>query len=133
MFNLVKIENGRMNVAPPEFYEVKASVEVKIGETLVLESGKLAKCNGTKMPTHIAMRAVGSSDTNREIPVCRIESNQVYDVPLSVAPTSSLVPGAKVTIATDGMSVTATTTDGVATIISTNGAKVSGDIITVRF
>lgn len=132
MFKLVKIENGRMNVPPPEFYEVTTEEEVKIGEALVLSAGKLTKCSGTTMPTHIAMSALGASATKRDIPVARIESNQVYDVAVSAVPIA-LVPGNKVTIDTDGMRVTATTTDGVATIISTNGAKKIGDIITVRF
>lgn len=132
MFKLVKIENGRMNVPPPEFYEVTTGEEVKSGEALVLSAGKLTKCSGTTKPTHIAMSALGASATKRDIPVARIESNQVYDVAVSAAPTD-LVPGDKVTIDTDGMRVTATTTGGVATIISTNGAKAIGDIITVRF
>ena len=78
------------------------------------------------------MGAVSASDAEREIAVCRVDNNQQFEVPVSVAPTS-LKLGDKVTIATSGTEVTATTTDGVATIINLNGAKVAGDKIVVRF
>ena len=132
MFDLKKIENGRMNVPEPMFLEAKASEAIAYGEALVLSSGKLTKCGATTKPEFIALCAVDAAATDREIPVCRVESNQVYDVPCTVAPTS-LVPGAKVTINSDGLQVTGTTSDGVATVISNNGGTKAGDIITVRF
>lgn len=132
MFNLKKIENGRMNVPEPDFLEAKASEAISYGEALVLSAGKLTKCGATVKPEFIALRDVAAADTDRVIPVCRVESNQVYDVPCTVAPTS-LLPGAKVTIHTDGLQVTGTTSDGVATVISTNGVTAAGGIITVRF
>lgn len=132
MFYLKKIENGRMNVPEPQFLEAKASEAIECGEALVLASGKLTKCAATVKPEFISLSEVTAEEKNRVIPVCRVESNQVYDVPCSAVPTS-LVPGAKVTIHSDGLQVTATTTDGVATVVSTNGAANAGDIITVRF
>ena len=56
----------------------------------------------------------------------------VFAVPVSAAPTSLKV-GDKVTVNSDGVQVTATTTNGVATIVSLNGAKAAGDTIIVRF
>ena len=132
MFRLLKIENARMNVPEPEYLDAKASEVISIGEALTLSGGVLTKCTGTTKPTHIAMGEKAAADTNRRMPACRVESNQVYAVPVTAAPTS-LVPGSKVTIYTDGMQVTATTTDGVATVVDKNGAAAVGDEIIVRF
>lgn len=131
MFKLIKIENARMNVPEPEFLEVTASEAVEIGEALVLTSGKLTKCGATVAPQFIAMGIKTAADTNRTLAVCRVEKNQVYEVPVSAAPTS-LVPGSKVTLAEDGLSVTATTNSGVVTVVDLNGAKAAGDKIIVR-
>lgn len=131
MFNLIKIENGRMNVPEPEVLEVTASEAVVYGEALVLSSGKLTKCGATTAPAFIAMGAVSAAATNRKVAVCRVEKNQVYEVPVSATPTSLNV-GDKVTLHTDGLQVTATTTNGVATIVDLNGATASGDKIIVR-
>jgi hypothetical protein len=127
MFYLAKIENGRMNVPEPEYLEAGAAIAC--GEALVLADGKLTKCGETVAPKYVAMgdaKAAGAV-----IPVCRVESNQVYDVPVSAAPTALKV-GDKVTLDSDALGVTATTTSGVVTIVSLNGATKAGDIITVR-
>lgn len=134
MFRLLKIENARMNVPEPEYLDAKDSEVISIGEALTLSAGVLTKCTGTTKPTHIAMGEKAAADTNRRMPACRVESNQVYAVPVTAAPTSALVPGAKVTIYTDGLQVTAApTTDGVVTVIDKNGATAVGDEIIVRF
>ena len=131
MFKLIRIENGRENVPSPVFFEAAAEA-ISIGEALVLnEAGKLTKCGATTKPTHIAMGQVSASATDRKIAACRVESNQVYEVPVSASP-ASLVPGAKVTINTDGLQVTATTASGVVTIESVNGASKAGDTVVVR-
>ena len=132
MFKLIKIENGRQNVPEPEYLEAKASEEIVIGEALVLSAGVLTKCAATTAPQYIAMASVGVNDTKRTIAACRVESNQLYDVPLSVAP-GNIKVGDKVTLATDGIKVTATTDSGVAKIVSLNGAAIAGDVVTVRF
>lgn len=127
MFYLAKIENGRMNVPEPEYLEAGAAIAC--GEALVLADGKLTKCGATVAPKYVAMG--DAKDAGAVIPVCRVESNQVYDVPVSAAPTSLKV-GDKVTLDSDALGVTATTTSGVVTIVSLNGATKAGDIITVR-
>lgn len=131
MFRLIKIENARMNVPEPVFHEVKASEAVQLGEALVLTSGKLAKCGATAKPEFIAMADCAADAANRLIPVARVEANQLYEVPVTAAPTS-LVEGSKVTLHTDGMQVTATTADGVVTVENLNGATAAGDTIVVR-
>lgn len=131
MFKLIKIENGRQNVPEPEYLDVKSGEAVEIGEALVLSSGVLTKCGATAAPQYIAMGAVAGSATKREIAACRVEKNQVFEVPVTDAP-AELVPGAKVRLHTDAMQVTATTTDGVVTVVALNGATKAGDLITVR-
>ena len=131
MFRLIKIENARMNVPEPVFHEVKASEAVQLGEALVLTSGKLTKCGATAKPEFIAMADCAADAAKRLIPAARVEPNQLYEVPVQAAPTS-LVEGSKVTLHTDGLQVTATTTSGVVTVESLNGAAAAGDIIVVR-
>ena len=136
MFYLAKIENGRMNVPEPEYLEAKKEV-IAYGEALMLTDGKLTKCT-SGAPKYIAMGDIKQKDLDGlaadkyvTIPVCRVESNQVYDVPVSAVPTALKV-GDKVTLDSDALGVTATTTNGVVTIVSLNGATKAGDIITVR-
>ena len=131
MFYLTKIENGRMNVPEPEYLEAKASEAIVYGEALVLASGFVTKCGATVAPQFISMGSVSATDTNRKIAVCRVEKNQVYEVPCSAAPTALKV-GDKVTLGTDGLTVTATTASGVVTVVSLNGATVANDKIIVR-
>lgn len=131
MFNLLKIENARMNVPEPVFYEATEGEAISIGEALVLEDGKLTKCAATTKPEFIAIGQRAANDAERKVAVCRVESNQVYEVPVTAAPTALKV-GDKVTIHTDGLQVTATTTSGVVTIEDLNGATAAGDKIVVR-
>lgn len=131
MFRLLKIENARMNVPEPEYLDVTDAEAVDEGEALVLTSGKLTKCGATAAPQYIAMGVKTAADTSRTLPVCRVEKNQVYAVPVTAAP-SALVAGSKVTLHTDGLQVTATTTSGVVTVVDLNGATTAGDEIIVR-
>ncbi len=131
MFKLLKIENARMNVPEPEYLQVADSESIEIGEALVLANGKVTKCGATVAPTFIAMGSITADSTNRSVAVCRVEKNQVYEVPVTVAPTALQV-GDKVTLHTDGLQVTATTTSGVITIVDLNGATAVGDKLVVR-
>ena len=130
MFKLAKIENGRINVGEPEYYKVKANVTVKAGDALKLVSGALELATDTDKPTHIAGASIGASETKRIIPALRVESNQIYRAPTSAAPAAV---GSKVTINDTADGVTATTTGGVATIVSHGEATKAGDHILVRF
>lgn len=131
MFKLLKIENGRMNVPSPAYYEVTAGEAVQEGEALVLTAGKLTKCGATTKPEFIAMGDKAATAEDRKLGVARCAANQIYAVPVTAAPTS-LKAGDKVTLGTDGMQVTATTTSGVITVEDLNGATAAGDEIIVR-
>lgn len=131
MFKLLKIENARMNVPEPVYREVTADEAVVIGEALVLTDGKLTLCSATTIPEFIAMADCTATAENRLIPIVRIERNQVYEVPI-MAPPAGLTAGSKVTLHTDGLQVTPTTTAGVVTVEDLNGAADAGDKIIVR-
>jgi hypothetical protein len=130
MFKLIKIENGRMNVPSPVYYDVTASEAVTVGQGLKLNAGALTSCGATK-PGFIALGNKSATDTARTLACIRVEPNQVYETTFSAIPTGRKV-GEKVTLSA-GTQVTATTTDGVATIVSLEGAKAAGDKVLVRF
>jgi hypothetical protein len=125
MFNLIKIEGGRINVFEPQILTVGGAA-VKNGEALVLNAGVLEKATGK--PTFIALSDCAKDG---QVAVGRVEPNQIFETTVTAAPTSLKV-GQKVTIS-DGLAVTATTTSGVAEIVDLCGATKSGDKILVRF
>ena len=105
---LIKIEGGRINVYEPQILPVGAAAVVS-GQALTLSAGKLVKAAGK--PTFVAL-ADGASGA--EIPVGRVESNQVYEVAL---PIGGVTVGAKYTLSTDGTGITTNTSDGVAEVV----------------
>lgn len=113
-------------------YLESGAITPKIGAALTVTSGKLALATGTTKPTYIAMThrdaAVASGTV---IPVIRVDNDALYDTTCSVAFTGINV-GDKVTIATDGMQVTATKESGVAEVVAIDGTA-AGSTITVRF
>ena len=127
MFDLKKILNGRMNVPEPEVHI--AGADITPGMALTLSGGKYVKCTGATKPTHISM---GIAANGKKLAAAPVDSAQIYEVEISAAPTS-LAEGDKITIGSDALTVTATKTDGVATIVSLNGATKQDDKITVRF
>lgn len=102
-----------------------ASEAIVVGELLKLASGKLTKASGTDVPEFVALGA----GTGEVIAVQRIYEDEVYQTTLS-ASGASLNIGDKVTIASDGLRATATTTSGVFAITeildSAQGGKVNG-------
>ena len=133
MFNLKKIENGRMNVPEPEYFDAKANTEIQVGQALVLTGGVLTPISsGTTRPEFISLGYISASKEKREIPVARVNDEQVYEVPVSEEP-DGLTVGDKVTLDADGLSVTAKTDSGVATIVNLKGAAEIGDKILVKF
>lgn len=114
---------------PIEYRRATAEEDVVLGEALVTAStGLLTKCGATARPEYIA---AGPQDENDMVPVIRVQDYQVWRTQLSAAGTS-LKPGNKVTLETDGLRVTATTASGVAAIVAMEGTEV-GDGVRVRF
>ncbi len=114
---------------PIEYRQATADEDVVLGEALVTAStGLLTKCGATAKPEFMA---VGPQDEQDIVPVVRVQDYQVWRTQLSAAGTS-LKPGNKVTLETDGLRVTATTTSGVAAIVELEGTA-AGDGVRVRF
>lgn len=117
---------------PPFEYLPAGAITPKVGMALYMNAGNLAIATGATKPTYICMcekeTAVAAGDI---IPVIRVDDGMILSVPLSAAGTS-LKLGDKVTIATGGLQVTATPTDGVAEIVGIIGTAV-GDEVLVRF
>ena len=126
MFIVRKILGGRTNVPEPEMHV--AGADITSGMALNLTGGTLVKA--TAAPTHIAMADAKSGDTVACYAV--LPGVMIFEVNLSAAP-GSIKEGDKVTLGTDGLTVTATTTNGVATIVDLNGAAAAGDTIMVKF
>ena len=108
-----------------------ASETYKVGETLKLSSGKVTKASGTDEPVYVSQADYEAPATGmKDIPVVEINPGQIFRAPLQ-ASGASLVVGDKVTIHTDGLQVTATTTSGVAEILKIEGTAV-GDYVQVH-
>lgn len=126
MFKLTKIEGGRINVFEPLVLKV-GTTAVTSGQGLILSGGLLVTAGAGK-PAYIAL-ADGAA--NSEIAVGRVEPNQLYEVETSEA-LEGVNVGDKVTLSA-GTKVTKTTNNGVAEIVSLNGATAAGDTVIVRF
>lgn len=132
MFKAILNHDG--HVAPTEYLPCSA-ITPKFGMALLQSSGKLAIATGTNAPTYISLVECDAAvSAGTIIPVMRVDKETVFETKLS-ASGSALNLGDKVTLhASDGMQVTATTTNGVAEIVSfPDGTKASGDRVRVRF
>ena len=109
-----------------------SAITPKVGMALVQTSGNLALASGTTAPTYISMCERDTACTAGElIPVVRVQKDIIFGVPAQAAMTSVKL-GDKVTIYTDGLQVTATTTSGVAEVVGMNGTA-AGSTVLVRF
>lgn len=116
-----------------EYIEVTAAEAVVLGEALVLASGKLTKCGATAKPSFLAMGPCTAAEATagKKIPVLRVSDEVTYETVLSAA-SASIAKGAKYTLSSDGLGITATTTSGVAEVVDWDG-KAAGDKVRVRF
>ena len=112
----------------PTIKQVAANTAVTyaVGDALILTSGKLAKAGATDKPEYISAEKASNKD---ELSVYQVEPNMEWETTLSTAGT--LVVGTKVTLSS-ASEVTATTTSGVAEVVSVAGTT-SGSAVVVRF
>lgn len=117
----------------PAFEYLPASaITPKLGLALKLSSGQLAIASGTDKPEFISMCERSDTLTAGDtIPVIRVTDDITFGVPAQAAMASVSI-GAKVTLHTDGLQVTATTTSGTAEIVGREGTA-AGDVQYVRF
>ncbi len=102
----------------------------KVGELLTLDGGVLKLCSGTTVPQFISMKET-TLDAAGKLCVTPVRDDIIYETHAAAAFTSVKV-GDKVTVHTDGMQVTATTSGGTATVRGIEGTAV-GSAILVTF
>lgn len=129
MFFIHSVDDGR--VMPIEYMPCGA-ITPKAGMALTMTSGNLAIAAGSVAPTYISMVEKEAACVAGDlIPVIRVQKDVVY-VTESSASFASVKLGTKVTLATDGLRVTATATDGVAEVVGIEDTAVGGKVY-VRF
>lgn len=110
---MFKIHHRLINsVEPFEYLEKTASETYHPGEAVVLVGGKVTKCGATTKPEYIAQ---GPENNKGMVPCCKVLPTTIFEV-TAQADQSGLTAGSKVTLHTDGLQVTATTTSGVFTL-----------------
>lgn len=127
-----KIFSTDDNRIPGIEYLPAGAITPKVGMALTQTGGNLALASGTAAPTYISMCEKDSACTAGDIiPVIRVEKDMILETTFAAAATSIKL-GNKVTLHTDGLQVTATTTDGVAEVVYMDGTA-SGSMCRVRF
>ena len=124
-------EDGR--VLPWEYLPATGTDAPSIGMALVLSSGKLAKCTGTTKPTYICMmEAPAAVAAGTLIPVVAVQPDIIFEVK-NQASLNGVNIGQAVTIHSDGLQITATTSSGVATIVKKVAGTGTGNPTLVHF
>jgi len=121
------------NATVPVIKEVPAAAATyKRGQALYTNSdGNVALATGTVVPEFISASAM-TVTSGTKIAVNPIYEDMEY-ITKFIADASALKAGQKVTLSTVGDAVTATTTNGVATIVEKLGSGASGTEVIVKF
>lgn len=104
---MIKIHSK--NVADTEvllYLPAKDAETFSIGEALSLGADGLTKCAATTRPMYLCR---GEKRTDGTMPVGAVMESTYYEIPYTTKPTA----GTRVTLHTDGLQVTNTTTNGV--------------------
>ena len=102
------------------------------GEALSIGTGgTVTKCSGATKPAFICQSKMENAAAGDMVCVTLVHPQQILEVPLE-ASGASLKVGNKVTVGTDGLTVTATTASGVFTITEILGTAI-GDCVRGRF
>lgn len=113
-------------------YAATAAVAYKLGDALAFgEAGTIVKATGTTKPEFICASKDFTAAAGDKV-VCQvIEEDMEFKTAFSAAATSIKL-GNKVTIGSNGDTVTATTTNGVAEVVEMMGTT-SGSAVIVKF
>jgi hypothetical protein len=115
-----------------EYLPMTNAFAYKIGQGLVITSGAAVLVGATAVPSHICVSEV-TGVTGGFVQAVRILPDMTLEANFSAAGTA-INAGDKVTIAADGINVTATIASGVATVVDfPDGTKASGDRVLIRF
>lgn len=115
---------------PFEYFPIAGSLAVKSGTMLIMSSGKLALATGTNKPTYVCISNIAETTTGEIVAVQRVDPKTIFETTLSEAD-SDIAIGEKHTISADGNEITATTSSGVAEIVSFDGTD-AGSKVRVR-
>ena len=126
-----KIHVSDIGDTPPLVLLAATNNEVYVpGEALVITAGLATKCGATATPTHIC-HASKTGATGGTVTAFRILPTMVFETTQQAALTANALMSV-VTLHTDGLQVTATATEGVATL-DRIGGRDAGDKVWVRF
>lgn len=113
MLKLFSTDDDRQQ---PWEYLPAGAITPKYGMALRINAGVLALASGIQAPEYVSMRQEEASVSAGDIiPVIKVHPDQIWE---TEAPSASLTVGVKYTLAADGMSITSTSTSGVATVIA---------------
>ena len=126
MFSFKRADKGN-NPAIKEY--PAAAGTYKVGDVAVLTNGYITKASGSTKPEY-ALACKGTVASGDIVAVNPIYADMEFDTTLSAS--GALKIGDKVTINSDSDKVTATTTNGVATLVDITGTA-SGNAVTVKF
>ena len=116
---------------PWEKLPATKSKTLHVGTALTLKSGKLDIASGTTAPAYICMEEVAAAADGQLVHVIRVTPDPLFETELSEA-SEAIAIGAKYTLDASGEKITATTTGGVAEVVSFTGAA-AGDRVRVHF
>lgn len=115
---------------PPFEYLPCGAIHPKAGLPMQLTAGKLTLAAGSVKPQYISVLEGDKSHGSYEdelIPVIRINSDLTFTAP-AAASMAAILPGDKVTLSADGLSLTATKTGGIAEIVGYDGTDAGSQI-----
>lgn len=132
-FNVSRILGGRQNIPETLVLPVTAGESYAVGEALVAKSGKLTKATGDVAVNYISLESYSApTEGARGLACFKVTPDMLFEVPVSAVDTAKQMLGAKVTIGTDGLTVTASAaTVGGAEVVSAEGIAKAGDTVTV--
>ncbi len=133
MRGFIHHSNSDGRVPPWKYHPATGTTKPDIGLALVLSSGKMAKASGTTKPTYICMmEAPAAVAAGTLIPVIEVEPDMIFECK-NQASLSGVNVGQAVTIHSDGLQVTGTTSSGVATIVEKTAGSGTGNRTLVKF
>lgn len=99
---------------PFEYYLGKDGEAFALGEALVMDGGRLIKCGPTTTPEFICLKTQAAETPAKTLlPVTRVTETQEYEAPIGAATPFAVIVGSKLTLHTDGLSLTDSTEGGV--------------------
>lgn len=126
------LEHSREGGNLPFVYIPASAITPVTGLALAMSGGYAAIASGTTMPQYICMQTEDEAvEEGTIIAAVRVLPDTIWEAPCS-ADYSAVSIGSRVTIGTDGLTVTATTTGGNFEVTYIDGTD-TGDLIRGRF